>query len=190
MHTHWLNIRLSKWDKRSYLDGPIPTGTRGGAVVTRSWWGQPPHLNPRPPPSLAILVENFVILSKQAADEARQKQIREAKAGRQIKYTLDPLLRYLTMHYTDDADLSDRLQRLFKVAKGMGCRWWPNSSSPFNLCLCPLVALFVCSSVSYCIPISLFLPLILPPCICLFLSLVTCSRVSVFLTLSRIPPTT
>jgi hypothetical protein len=67
-----------------------------------------------------VLVENFVITSKRAADEARQERIREAKAVRQIKYTLDPLLRYLTMHYTDDADLSDRLQRLFKVAVGMG----------------------------------------------------------------------
>jgi hypothetical protein len=54
-------------------------------------------------------------MSKLAADQAREKRIREAKAGRLIKYTLDPLLRYLTMHYTDDADLSDRLQRLFKV---------------------------------------------------------------------------
>ncbi len=77
-----------------------------------------------PSSSLAVLVENFVIISERAADEARQERIREAKAGRLIKYTLDPLLRYLTMHYTDDADLSDRLQRLFKVMNGHGWSWW------------------------------------------------------------------
>jgi hypothetical protein len=47
--------------------------------------------------------------------EARAARIREAKAGRLIRHTLDPLLRHLTAHYVDDADLTDRLQRLFKV---------------------------------------------------------------------------
>jgi hypothetical protein len=53
-----------------------------------------------------------------AAAEARAARIREAKAGRMIRHTLDPLLRHLTAHYIDNADLSDRLQRLFKVAAG------------------------------------------------------------------------
>ncbi len=34
---------------------------------------------------------------------------------RQVKHSLDPLLRSLALAYVDDADLSARLQALFKV---------------------------------------------------------------------------
>jgi hypothetical protein len=45
-----------------------------------------------------------------------------------IRHTLDPLLRYLTAHYVDDADLTDRLQRLFKVSTKRVYRSSANSS--------------------------------------------------------------
>ena len=32
-----------------------------------------------------------------------------------MRFTLDPLLRFLMTHYVDDEDLTDRLRRLFKA---------------------------------------------------------------------------
>jgi hypothetical protein len=63
----------------------------------------------------AALVDSFVAASRRGVAEARARRAREARRGLVIQHTLDPLLRFLTVHYVDDADLSGRLGRLFKV---------------------------------------------------------------------------
>ena len=68
------------------------------------------------PITLAILVNNFVIISTDNEKEERERIYREKKSQAMITYPLDPLIEYLTKQYVDDADLSDRLQRLFKVS--------------------------------------------------------------------------
>ena len=67
------------------------------------------------PVSMAVLVDSFVVVSAGAAREEREQRIFAAKDSQLIKYTLDPLLRHLTTYYVDDADLKDRLQRLFQA---------------------------------------------------------------------------
>ena len=62
-----------------------------------------------------MLVNNFVIVSARGEEEARLRMLVEAKNGRVISNTLDPLLRFLATNYVDDADLKDRLYRLFLV---------------------------------------------------------------------------
>jgi hypothetical protein len=67
------------------------------------------------PVSMAVLVDSFVVVSANAAREDRERRIFAAKDSQLIKYTLDPMLRHLTTYYIDDADLKDRLQRLFQA---------------------------------------------------------------------------
>ena len=47
--------------------------------------------------------------------------LQELKSARLITYTLDPLLEFLTSRYIDDADLTDRLHRLFEVPRLHDC---------------------------------------------------------------------
>jgi hypothetical protein len=60
---------------------------------------------------VAVLLNSFVMSS----DSAERAERSEALAARKVPYTLDPLLASLTYGYIDDADLSDRLGRLFQV---------------------------------------------------------------------------
>ncbi len=69
------------------------------------------------PITLAILVNNFVIISTDVEKEERERAYREKKSRAMITYPLDPLIEYLTKLYVDDVDLTDRLQRLFKVPR-------------------------------------------------------------------------
>jgi restriction endonuclease S subunit len=49
-----------------------------------------------------------------------------------IQNTLDPLLDKLTRDYVDDEDLSERLQRLFKVGFTLQVQPHHNSASTFS----------------------------------------------------------
>ncbi len=69
------------------------------------------------PITLAILVNNFVIISTESENEERERAYVEKRGHNMITYPLDPLIDYLTKQYVDDADLSDRLQRLFLVRR-------------------------------------------------------------------------
>jgi hypothetical protein len=60
---------------------------------------------------VAVLLNSFVISS----DSAERAERSDALAARKVPYTLDPLLASLTRAFVDDADLSDRLRRLFQV---------------------------------------------------------------------------
>jgi hypothetical protein len=61
---------------------------------------------------VAVLLNSFVISS----DNAERAERSEALAARKVPYTLDPLLASLARAFVDDADLSDRLRRLFQVS--------------------------------------------------------------------------
>ena len=61
--------------------------------------------------SVAVLIDNFILSSKKTENLERK----EALNARKNVYVLDPLLANLTQEYVDDADLSDRLRRLFEV---------------------------------------------------------------------------
>ena len=61
--------------------------------------------------SVAVLVDNFILSSKKTENLERK----EALKARKITHTLDPLMSSLTQDYVDDADLSDKLRKLFEV---------------------------------------------------------------------------
>ena len=48
-------------------------------------------------------------------EEERQRQLAESKSRKTISSTLDPLLERLARDFVDNADLSSRLQNIFKV---------------------------------------------------------------------------
>ncbi len=60
---------------------------------------------------VAVLLNSFL----NSSDSAKQAERGEALAARKVPYTLDPLLASLARAFVDDADLSDRLRRLFQV---------------------------------------------------------------------------
>ena len=69
------------------------------------------------PVAMAIMVNNFFIIS--AATEREEEERRRAAAERQqaVTFPLDPLVENLTRHFVDSADLSVRLQRIFRVPR-------------------------------------------------------------------------
>jgi hypothetical protein len=68
--------------------------------------------------SVAVLLDNFVSASA-SIDAQEQRRLQEEKRRRQeTRNPLEPLLRRLSREYIDDADLSDRLSRLFQVMIG------------------------------------------------------------------------
>lgn len=69
------------------------------------------------PISMAVLVDRFIFVSAQAEEEERQARVRAAKSSRMISYALDPLMEFLTTHYVDEADLRERLRRLFQARR-------------------------------------------------------------------------
>ncbi len=48
-------------------------------------------------------------------EEERQQQLADSKTRKTISSTLDPLLERIARDFVDNADLSSRLQNLFKV---------------------------------------------------------------------------
>ncbi len=65
--------------------------------------------------SVAVLLDSFVSASLRMLEEERQKQLADSKTRKTISSTLDPLLERLSRDFVDNADLSSRLQNLFKV---------------------------------------------------------------------------
>ncbi len=65
--------------------------------------------------SVAVLLDNFVSASAHI-DALEQRSFQEEKRRRQeTRNPLEPLLRRLAREYVDNADLTDRLGRLFQV---------------------------------------------------------------------------
>ncbi len=64
---------------------------------------------------MAVLLDSFVTASLRMLEEERQRQLAESKSRKTISSTLDPLLERLARDFVDNADLSSRLQNLFKV---------------------------------------------------------------------------
>jgi hypothetical protein len=65
--------------------------------------------------SVAVLLDNFVSASAHI-DVLEQRMSQEEKRRRQeTRNPLEPLLRRLAREYIDNADLSNRLSRLFQV---------------------------------------------------------------------------
>ena len=63
-----------------------------------------------------MLLENFLEASNEMEAEEERERIRRAEREQQVKNPLEPLLLKLTKDFSDDQDLSDRLQRLYQVA--------------------------------------------------------------------------
>ena len=74
-------------------------------------------LSPHPSQvSLAVLLENFLEASNELEAREERERIVRAEREQQVKNPLEPLLLKLTKEFSDDQDLSDRLQRLYEVA--------------------------------------------------------------------------
>jgi hypothetical protein len=65
--------------------------------------------------TVAVLLDSFVTASLRMLEEERQQQLADSKTRKTISSTLDPLLERLARDFVDNADLSSRLQNLFKV---------------------------------------------------------------------------
>jgi hypothetical protein len=65
--------------------------------------------------SVAVLLDSFVSASLSMLEEERQRHLAESKSRNTVSSTLDPLLERLARDFVDNADLSFRLQNLFKV---------------------------------------------------------------------------
>ena len=77
----------------------------------------PAALSPHPSQvSLAVLLENFLEASNELEAREERERIVRAEREQQVKNPLEPLLLKLTKEFSDDQDLSDRLQRLYEVA--------------------------------------------------------------------------
>ncbi len=64
---------------------------------------------------VAVLLDSFVSTRRQFEAEREAKQLEAAAARGTIRSTLDPLLESLARDFSDDADLTFRLNDLFKV---------------------------------------------------------------------------
>jgi hypothetical protein len=65
--------------------------------------------------SIAVLLDNFLTASESMKAEEYKRTIREKQMAKHIKNPLDPLILRLSKDYISDADLSTRLDELFKV---------------------------------------------------------------------------
>ena len=63
-----------------------------------------------------MLLENFLEASNEMEAEEKHQHIKQLAREQQVKNPLEPLLLKLTKDFSDDQDLSDRLQRLYQVA--------------------------------------------------------------------------
>jgi len=64
---------------------------------------------------VAILLDNFINANAVSHAETEAAQIQQMMNRKLFLNTLDPLLEKFTVDYNDDADLSTRLQDLFKI---------------------------------------------------------------------------
>jgi hypothetical protein len=77
---------------------------------------------------VAVLLDSFVSTRRQFEAEREAKQLEAAAARGTIRSTLDPLLESLARDFSDDADLTFRLNDLFKVTVSLrqckeSCQW-------------------------------------------------------------------
>ena len=64
---------------------------------------------------MAVLLDNFLAASNEMKKKDRLRKIEEGKMHKQLKNPLDPLLLKLAKDYTNDSNLSEILQNLFKA---------------------------------------------------------------------------
>lgn len=64
---------------------------------------------------VAVLLDTFVSTRQMHEDERMEEKMKDLVARGTIRCALDPLLERLTKEYTDDSDLSQRLNELFQV---------------------------------------------------------------------------
>ena len=69
--------------------------------------------------SVAVLLDRFISSSVDMQSEKRAVKEAELVAKRHGRTALDPILRILSKSAVDDADLSARIQSLFKVCHGL-----------------------------------------------------------------------
>lgn len=72
---------------------------------------------------VAILLDNFIKASMETRKAAETAQMSDAISRTLFFNALDPLLESIMASHTDDADLSARLQQLFKVKISLKCRF-------------------------------------------------------------------
>ncbi len=99
---------------------------------------------------MAVLLDNFVTASIRMNEEEREKQLAESKSRKTINSTLDPLLERLASDFIDNADLSCRLQNLFKVicqhlhiaTTAKSCRDASTHQTPYDFVMTPILCKF------------------------------------------------
>ena len=67
-----------------------------------------------------MLLDNFVTASAKIEEDENHRELEEQRRRQQARNPLEPLLKKLAKEYVDDADLSDKLHRLYKVGR-LGC---------------------------------------------------------------------
>ena len=67
--------------------------------------------------SIAVLLDNFLAASNAMKREKHNLLIQAKRKAKRFKNPLDPLLLRLSKEYINDADLSERLQELFKASE-------------------------------------------------------------------------
>ena len=72
---------------------------------------------------VAILLDNFIKASMETRKAAETAQMSDAISRTLFFNALDPLLESIMASHTDDADLSARLQQLFKVKISLKCKF-------------------------------------------------------------------
>ena len=68
---------------------------------------------------VAILLDNFITANTVSQQEREAEVMSQAVKRKLFLNALDPLLEKLAVDHNDDADLSDRLQDLFKVGNSL-----------------------------------------------------------------------
>ena len=65
--------------------------------------------------SVAVLLDNFVMVSMRMENDVKKKAAMEKKAASQFQNPLEPLIKTLANEYTDNASLSAKLLSLFQA---------------------------------------------------------------------------
>ncbi len=65
---------------------------------------------------VAVLLDNFITAKTLSQQERETDMLNQAMKRKLFLNALDPLLEKLAVDHNDDADLSERLQELFKVS--------------------------------------------------------------------------
>ena len=64
---------------------------------------------------MAVLLDNFVLASERIEEEDRMQSSEERRRLQQTKNPLEPILMKLCREYVDDSDLTDKLNKLYRV---------------------------------------------------------------------------